>query len=407
LAQGSFGSSHFGSKPLLDQGLGDAMGGRLVVLVLSSYAACVYCSAGSSNIGQGQATYTDIDRFVADPGPRQLLDKSDAARTAAFTIVQGEKGCAEFPGFLWYFANSTTETPLRSLDVYALDTTGLECVTNLTNSHPGYIRRVVNLSSADKQVRAKFRPEARGGSTASSVRPRRLWPSRIYQYIIWVVYEELLAEGVHVIHFDTDVIILGDLWTNLVTPLRAGYDIITTCDNFGFGYQKSDKPYNRINRSGYARGCAFNPAVQFMRNCESVRAFLSWMMENWDSQWIDATTHQVGNKFNKADGHLISDMFQQNIYFRNCYRKPLDRAAPREDKQIYTSLIRGQNGWKCNNATLFRPDTYLTTWSAGYLRHGRPNDCGDEEHGYADACRRMGIFIYHHHAPSWPGQGGP
>ncbi|CAK0841903.1 unnamed protein product [Prorocentrum cordatum] len=287
----------------------DAAGSLLGLLVWSCAVVCVHGSNWTCTPPPGSSCFSSNISFLANPGPRQLLDKSDAARTIAFTIVQGKKACQEFPGFLWYFANSTAETPLGGLDVYALDDEGLRCVQNLTEAHPGYVRRVVSLVSPESQVRAKFRPARASGDSAASAsgaRPRRLWPSNVYQYIIWVIFEELMAQGMHVIHFDTDVIILRDLWTNLVSPVRSGYDIITTCDKFGPG---SD------------RGCSFNPAVMFMRHGEAVQSMLSWIMQLWDTSWLDPQTHQMPMKIVRrsiGSTHDLSDMFVMNRYRKLC-----------------------------------------------------------------------------------------
>ncbi|CAK0906692.1 unnamed protein product, partial [Prorocentrum cordatum] len=274
--------------------------------------------------------------------------------------------------------------PLGGVDAVVLDDTAKQCVTALDAQHPGFVRWVQDMTIPEYQpyltwlypgfvqrvperaVSSKGRAGgAMGACAGHSAHAKQ--PGGGYQYMIWVVMEQRLRAGENAFHFDSDALVVGNLWPHLLSlDLIMDADLVGTCDCAGPGCKEF--------------GCSFNPGVMLMRVSQGSLALLTGVFARWDSEdWLDPSTHQMKQKWVTKpirSTHELADMNVVNTWLvqhGNCSK------VPSKGKEA---------AFQCNNVT-------LATFTKGHERGGR--ECRGEKPWRSATCKPRGLVISHSH----------
>lgn len=202
------------------------------------------------------------------PGPSGI---STPDNTVAFVIFDSNYKAMFFCWLRWYLASKPR---LKALDVVALDNETIDVMRKWNEEHPGLVRKILpGLQLVHKHY---------------ATGPRRLWPSNLYQHAIWSSILELMKDGEHIFHLDTDAFVFFDPWGLFQTRTMLEADVVGTCDCFGPGCQEW--------------GCSLNPGVMFFKNTEATKAVIRGILKIWEEGRAP------------KDEHQMSDMFMLNRY---------------------------------------------------------------------------------------------
>eukprot|EP00932_Pfiesteria_piscicida_P017369 SRR837773.4250.p2 GENE.SRR837773.4250~~SRR837773.4250.p2 ORF type:complete len:236 (-),score=42.34 SRR837773.4250:14-661(-) len=181
---------------------------------------------------------------------------------------------------------------------------------------------------------------------------RQLWPPDVYQRLIWASILELMKDGEHVMHIDTDAFPFLDPWHLFAFPEHRDADLVASCDCFGPGCAEF--------------GCSLNPGVMFFRNSDPMRSVIRAILAIWEAGRAP------------RDEHAKSDMFMLNQYM----------------------VDHGRCSWATSPK---RPVRYGDCPGTKDLRISlfsninRGSSCGPRAFSplHAPACRKRGVVIVH------------